>query len=73
MNFQYLLYKLKDGITTITVNRPDKLNAFTPGMADDLIAVLDHIDADDKVKAVVITGAVRPFCAGADLSSGKDT
>jgi enoyl-CoA hydratase/carnithine racemase len=73
MNFQYLLYKLEDGIATIIINRPDKLNAFTPAMADDLIAVLDHIDEDDNVKAVVITGAGRAFCAGADLSSGKDT
>ena len=73
MNFQYLLYKLEDGIATITINRPDKLNAFTPAMADDLISVIDHIDADDDVKAVVITGAGRAFCAGADLSSGKDT
>jgi enoyl-CoA hydratase/carnithine racemase len=73
MNLQFLLYKLEDGIATITFNRPDKLNAFTPTMADELIAVLDHIDEDDKVKAVVITGAGRAFCAGADLSSGKDT
>ncbi|WP_296436245.1 enoyl-CoA hydratase-related protein [Zhongshania sp.] len=67
MNLQFLLYKLEDGIATITFNRPDKLNAFTPTMADELIAVLDHIDEDDKVKAVVITGAGRAFCAGADL------
>lgn len=67
--FNTLLYSVEDGIATITLNRPEKLNAFTTGMRDDMIAALDATDADDAVKAVVITGAGRAFCAGADLSS----
>lgn len=58
---------------TVTLNRPDKLNAFTVGMMSDLIEVFDQIDADDEVRAVVVTGAGRGFCAGADLSSGGNT
>jgi enoyl-CoA hydratase/carnithine racemase len=57
----------------ITLNRPDKLNAFTAKMRDELIAVFDETDADDAVRAVIVTGAGRAFCAGADLSSGGQT
>jgi enoyl-CoA hydratase/carnithine racemase len=62
-----------DGIATVTLNRPDKLNAFTGRMMNEMIDIFDHTDADDDVKAVIITGAGRGFCAGADLSSGGDT
>jgi enoyl-CoA hydratase/carnithine racemase len=62
-----------DGIATITLNRPDKLNAFTARMRDELIAAFDATDADDAVRAVIVTGAGRAFCAGADLSSGGQT
>ena len=64
---------MEDGIATITLHRPDKLNAFTPLMRDELIAAFDETDADDAVRAVIVTGAGRAFCAGADLSSGGKT
>ena len=64
---------MDDAIATITLDRPEKLNAFTARMMLDLIAAFDATDADDAVRAVVITGAGRAFCAGADLSSGGDT
>jgi enoyl-CoA hydratase/carnithine racemase len=64
---------IADGIATITLNRPDKMNAFTNGMMLDMIAALDHTDANDDVKAVIITGSGRAFCAGADLSAGAAT
>ncbi len=70
---QTLLYRVDDGIATITLNRPEKLNAFTAQMRDDLVAAFDATDADDAVRAVIITGAGRAFCAGADLSSGGKT
>ncbi|MEN0135798.1 MAG: crotonase/enoyl-CoA hydratase family protein [Rhodococcus sp. (in: high G+C Gram-positive bacteria)] len=62
-----------DGIATITLNRPDQLNAFTTTMENELIAAYDQLDADDAVRAIVLTGAGRAFCAGADLSAGADT
>ncbi len=70
---QTLLYTVEDGIATVTLNRPEKLNAFTPQMRDELVAVFDETDADDAVRVVIITGAGRAFCAGADLSSGGKT
>jgi len=72
-DFQTLLYAVDDGVATITLNRPDKLNAFTAQMRDELIAAFDLTDADDAVRAVVITGAGRAFCAGADLAAGGNT
>jgi enoyl-CoA hydratase/carnithine racemase len=71
--FETLLYDLEDGVATITLNRPDRLNAFTTRMMADLIAAFDHTDGDDAVKAVIVTGAGRGFCAGADLASGGAT
>ena len=71
--FETLLYAVEDGIATITLNRPDRLNAFTNQMMTDMIAAFDLTDADDAVKAVIVTGAGRCFCAGADLSGGADT
>lgn len=62
-----------DGIATLTLNRPEQLNTFTARMRDELIAAFDATDADDAVRAVIVTGAGRAFCAGADLSSGGDT
>jgi enoyl-CoA hydratase/carnithine racemase len=73
MNYDTLLTDLSEGVMTVTLNRPDKLNAFTVGMMSDLLDIFDQVDADDEVRAVVVTGAGRGFCAGADLSSGGNT
>lgn len=72
-DFQTLLYAVEDGIATITLNRPDQMNTFNARMRDELIAAFDASDADDAVRAVIVTGAGRAFCAGADLSSGGQT
>jgi enoyl-CoA hydratase/carnithine racemase len=61
------------GIATITLHRPDKLNAYNAQMREELGLLFDETDGDDAVKAVIVTGAGRAFCAGADLSSGGDT
>jgi enoyl-CoA hydratase/carnithine racemase len=71
--FKAIAYDVDDRVATITLNRPDKLNAFTNTMMNELIAAFDLIDADDGVRAVIVTGAGRAFCAGADLSAGSDT
>ena len=68
-----LFVDIEENIATITLNRPDKLNAFNGQMMNDLIAAFDQTDADDNVRAVIVTGAGRAFCAGADLSSGGNT
>ena len=73
MTFETLTYVVDAGVCTLTLNRPDKLNTVTPTMIEELIAAFDHIDADDGVRAVVVTGAGRAFCAGADLSGGGKT
>ena len=72
-SFETLGYGVEDGVATITLNRPDKLNAFNTQMMKDLIAAFDVTDGDDAVKAVIVTGAGRAFCAGADLSAGGET
>ncbi|ENZ81498.1 MULTISPECIES: crotonase/enoyl-CoA hydratase family protein [Caulobacter] len=71
--FETLIYDVEDGIATITLNRPDRMNAFTARMMKDLIEAFDATDADDAVKAVIVTGAGRAFCAGADLGAGGAT
>ncbi len=68
-----ILYDVSDGIATITLNRPERMNAFTTEMRDDLIDAFNKTDADDAVRAVIITGAGKAFCAGADLSEGGNT
>lgn len=73
MSYEHISLDITDGIATITLDRPDKLNAFTGTMMHEMIAAFDRTDADDDVKAVIVTGAGRGFCAGADLSSGGDT
>ena len=72
-HFETLLYSVEDGIATLTLNRPEKMNAFTARMRDDLVAAFDLTDADDAVRVVIVTGAGRAFCAGADLSGGGKT
>ena len=73
MDFQEILYAVDGPVATITLNRPDKMNAFTNRMLKELIAAFDATDADDAVRAVIVTGAGRAFCAGADLSGGGET
>jgi enoyl-CoA hydratase/carnithine racemase len=73
MDFQDIIYEVSEGIATITLNRPDKMNAFTGRMMHEIISALDLSDTDDNVKAVIFTGSGRAFCAGADLSSGGAT
>ena len=73
MPYETILYEVDDAILTITLNRPDKLNAFTTKMLTELIDAFDRADKDDAVKAVIVTGAGRAFCAGADLSAGGAT
>lgn len=73
MAYNTILYEVEDNILTITLNRPEKLNAFTREMQTEMISALDRADADDEVRAIIVTGAGRGFCAGADLSSGGNT
>jgi len=73
MSYQQILYDVDRGILTITLNRPEKLNAFTGTMLAEMIDAFDRADADDAVRAIIVTGAGRAFCAGADLSSGGST
>jgi len=73
MDFEQIRYELDAGILTITLDRPDRLNAWTPVMARELIEAFDRADADDDVRAIVITGAGRAYCAGADLAGGGET
>jgi enoyl-CoA hydratase/carnithine racemase len=68
-----IIYEVRDNIATVTLHRPDKMNAFTGVMMNELLQVFDEIDADDNVRAVIVTGSGRAFCAGADLSHGAET
>lgn len=71
--FETIKLEIADKVAVLTLNRPDKMNAFTGQMMLDVIAAFDHTDANDDVGAVIITGAGRAFCAGADLSEGAKT
>ncbi len=73
MAYEEILYDVVDNVATITLHRPDKLNAFTNRMLKEIISAFEEIDADDSVRAVIVTGAGRAFCAGADLSGGGET
>src|SRR5262249_54932012 len=73
MSYEQILYDVDDSIATITLNRPDRLNAVTTRLIDELISAFDAADADDGVRAVIVTGAGRAFCAGADLGGGGRT
>jgi enoyl-CoA hydratase/carnithine racemase len=73
MGFDTLLYAVDDGVATITLNRPERLNAVNTAMIHDLVAAFDRADGDDAVRAVIVTGAGRAFCAGADLGGGGAT
>jgi enoyl-CoA hydratase/carnithine racemase len=73
MDFEQITTELADGVLTITLNRPDRLNAWTARMGRELIEAFDRADADDEVRAIIVTGAGRGFCAGADLAAGGET
>jgi enoyl-CoA hydratase/carnithine racemase len=73
MAFQEILFDVADGVCTITLHRPEKLNAFTVRMMKELLEAFDLTDADDAVRAVIVTGSGRAFCAGADVSGGGQT
>jgi enoyl-CoA hydratase/carnithine racemase len=73
MSFEEIRYEIDDHVLTITLNRPDRLNAFTPTMGRELIEAFDRADEDDEVRAIIVTGEGRGFCAGADLGAGGST
>ena len=73
MSFDQIQTDVTDRVLTITLNRPERLNAWTQTMCDELLAAFDEADANDEVRAIVVTGAGRAFCAGADLGGGGDT
>ena len=72
-SYEALRYDLEDGVLTITLNRPERLNAFNGQMSAEMMDAFDRADADDDIRAIIVTGEGRGFCAGADLSSGGDT
>jgi enoyl-CoA hydratase/carnithine racemase len=73
MAWETVIYDVDDGIATVTLNRPERLNAWNEQLASELSAALDLADGDDAVRAIIVTGAGRAFCAGADLEKGGDT
>jgi enoyl-CoA hydratase/carnithine racemase len=73
IDFEQITTELSDRVLTVTLNRPERLNAWTPIMAEELIEAFDRADADDEVRVIIITGAGRGFCAGADLAAGGET
>ncbi|MGF1599332.1 MAG: crotonase/enoyl-CoA hydratase family protein [Acidimicrobiales bacterium] len=73
MSYETIRYEVDDHVATITLNRPERLNAFNGTMRTELLSLFDEIDADDDVRVVIMTGEGRGFCAGADLEAGGDT
>jgi len=73
MAYETIRYEIAESILTITLNRPERLNAFTLKMLNELVDAFDRADRDDEVRAIIVTGAGRAFCAGADLSAGGAT
>ena len=72
-DYGHISLEVDEGIATITLDRPDRMNAFTERMRVEILDALDRTDADDDVRAVIFTGSGRAYCAGADLSSGEET
>ena len=72
-HFEHVRYAVADGVATLTLHRPERLNAVNSAMLAEIVAALDAADGDDLVRAVVVTGAGRAFCAGADLGDGGKT
>jgi enoyl-CoA hydratase/carnithine racemase len=73
MSYETVIYEVDGGVATVTLNRPDRLNAWNAQLARDVSRALDEADRDETVRAVVLTGAGRAFCAGADLEKGSET
>ena len=73
MAYEQITTDLVDRVLVITLNRPERLHAWTPRMGEELIDAFDRVDADDEVRAVILTGAGRGYCAGADLAAGGET
>src|SRR5260221_8815632 len=73
MLFEQIMIDITDGVMTITLNHPERLNAWTQQMGIELIEAFDLADGDDDVRAIIVTGAGRGFCAGADLAGGGET
>ena len=71
-NYRQIKYAVADGVLTVTLSRPEQLNAYTPQMGAELMNAFDRADADDRVRVLVLTGEGRAFCAGADVSGGGD-
>lgn len=71
--FETLRYEIEDQVLLLTMNRPERLNAFNSQMQREFLEALDHADTDDEIRAVIVTGEGRGFCAGADLSKGAET
>ena len=69
MAFETVLYEVADRVATVTLNRPAKLNAYTPQMGHEIVEAMRRADGDSSVRAVILTGAGRAFCAGADMST----
>jgi len=72
-DYEQINYRVDDGVLTLTLSRPERLNAFTTTMRDEMLDAFDRSDTDDDVRVVVVTGAGRGFCAGADLAAGGET
>jgi len=72
-DFETAKLEIADGVATLTLNRPERMNAFNEAMVRDMVAAFDITDANDEVRAVIVTGAGKAFCAGADLASAGDT
>jgi len=73
MDYTEIVYEVADRVAVITLDRPERMNAFTPTMMREMIDVFDQVDGDDDVRAVIVTGRGRAFCAGADLGLGGET
>ena len=72
MGYRYILYDIDNRVLTITLNRPDRLNALSPPMREELIDAFGRASADDQIRAIIVTGAGRAFCAGTDINAGAD-
>jgi enoyl-CoA hydratase/carnithine racemase len=73
VGFEQITTEVTERVLTITLNRPERLNAWTATMARELMEAFDHADGNDEVGAIILTGAGRGFCAGADLAAGGET